>query len=359
MGPFMFKFVGKFKRKLQGAKRRIKSILHHSKYKIKAHMNENRLVKLDCDAGSSLNIKQDNTGLIKKHSIILFCCIKNEKIIMPFFFDYYRKIGVDHFIIVDNNSNDNLMSACKNLSDVSVFHTDASYEEARLGMLWINYLLSKYGVDHWNVVVNADEFLVYPYMETRSLKSLASYLEDERRPCFHSIVLDAYSDKPLSETLLESGQNPFSVCPFFDKDGYIQTESWGGSTLIRGGPSMRTFFNQAPQSAPSLSKIPFIKWKKNYHYNNSTHNALPLELNNAHNNWEVNPTGALFRFGMLSTLDDSVEKRDSGEYSGDDIDPKRYNEMNSPEFYTPGISVKYINDSQLIQLGLISSGTWF
>lgn len=356
----MSKLVNKAKRALHGAKRRVKSSAHRVRFKIKSHIGEAKLVKLDTEAGRSLKVIQDNTGLIKKNSIILFCCLRNEKSRMPFFFDYYRKIGVDHFIIVDNNSDDGLMSVCEDQSDVTVFHTSASYKDAKFGMLWLNYLLAQYGVDHWNVVVDADEFLVYPYMETRSLKSLASYLDEEGRICFHAIMLDTYSDKPLSETKLAEGQDPFLVCPYFDKDGYIQTGGWGGGTWIRGGPRMRVYFNQRPHMSPSLNKIPFVKWQKNYHYNMSMHDAFPFKLNNAHDHGKVNPTGALFHFKMVSTLvDKAQEEMERKEHYGDGVEYKMYNENASPEFYKPGISVRYENDSQLIKLGLISPGTWF
>ena len=67
--------------------------------------------------------------------------------------------------------------------DVSVWHTTASYRDSRFGMLWINDLLRRHGQKRWCIVVDPDEFLVYPMMETRSLKALAQFLEDDHRPC--------------------------------------------------------------------------------------------------------------------------------------------------------------------------------
>ncbi|MHC3941783.1 hypothetical protein ACI0FR_03113 [Paenochrobactrum sp. BZR 201-1] len=279
---------------------------------------------------------------------------------MPFFFEYYRNIGVKHFIIIDNDSNDDILEVCSNFDDVTIYHTASSYKDAKFGMLWINYLLTTHGVGHWNVVVDADEFLVYPYMETRSLNALASYLEEENRSCFHSIMIDAYSDQLLSETVLGRGVNPFNICPYFDKDGYIQTSSWGGSTWIRGGPRMRFYFNESPHQAPSLNKIPFIKWEKHFHYNMSTHDAFPFTLNHAHNNGEVNPTGALFHFKMVSDLEvKAAEEMLRKQHYGDGVEYKMYNQKNIPEFYKHGISVRYENDRQLIDLGIMSPGTWF
>ena len=128
-------------------------------------------------------------------------------------------------------------------------------------MLWCNDLLRRHARDRWCVVVDPDEFLVYPYMETRDLRALTQFLEDDQRPCMHALVIDAYSDRPLSETVLDASADPFEVCPYFDREGYVQEESWGNSTWVRGGPRMRAHFPDRPNESPALNKIPLIRWK--------------------------------------------------------------------------------------------------
>ena len=118
-------------------------------------------------------------------------------------------------------------------------------------------------------------------METRSLRALAQFLEDDHRPCLHTLLVDAYSDRPLAETHLGEEDDPFVVCPFFDRDGYLQRESWGNSTWVQGGPRMRVHFADRPAEAPALNKIPMVRWKRHYHYNMSTHDAWPRRLNRA------------------------------------------------------------------------------
>ena len=104
--------------------------------------------------------------------------------------------------------------------DVSVWHTKASYRDSRFDMLFNDLL--RHGQGRWCVVVDPDEFLVYPMMETRSLRALGQFLEDDHRPCLHALLVDAYGDRPLAETRLGEGDDPFAVCPFFDRDGYAQ-----------------------------------------------------------------------------------------------------------------------------------------
>ena len=51
--------------------------------------------------------------------------------------------------------------------DVSVWYTEASYKASAFGMLWCNDLLRRHAHNRWCVVVDPDELLVYPRMETR------------------------------------------------------------------------------------------------------------------------------------------------------------------------------------------------
>ncbi len=55
-----------------------------------------------------LKAVQDHTRRIESGDILLFACLRNEVIRIPYFLDYYRRAGVDHFLIVDNGSTDGL-----------------------------------------------------------------------------------------------------------------------------------------------------------------------------------------------------------------------------------------------------------
>ncbi|OZA17880.1 MAG: glycosyl transferase family 2, partial [Rhodobacterales bacterium 17-64-5] len=38
--------------------------------------------------------------------ILLFATLRNERVRLPYFLQYYRKLGIDHFLLVDNGSDD-------------------------------------------------------------------------------------------------------------------------------------------------------------------------------------------------------------------------------------------------------------
>ncbi|WP_210275485.1 glycosyltransferase family 2 protein [Rhizobium sp. G21] len=160
--------------------------------------------------------------------------MRNELFRLPFFTDYYRKLGVRHFLIVDNDSTDGLIDWARGQKDVSVWHTKDSYKASNFGMEWCNYLLRKFGPGKLCVTVDPDEFLVYPNMETRDLRDLGEFMKNEKRDSFHCVMLDAYGKGPLSEATCSSGEDPFKVCPYFDRDGYVQEAQTDTDTYTRG-----------------------------------------------------------------------------------------------------------------------------
>ena len=53
-----------------------------------------------------LSAVNDRTSQIKKSDILLFSTFRNEGVRFPYFLKYYRDLGVNHFIMVDNESDD-------------------------------------------------------------------------------------------------------------------------------------------------------------------------------------------------------------------------------------------------------------
>jgi hypothetical protein len=315
----------------------------------------------DRAAGRQLALVQDRLAAVRPRDVLLFVCLRNEAPRMPAFVDYYRGLGVGHFLVVDNGSTDGFAEWAAGQKDMSVWRTEASYRDSAFGMLWLNDLMRRHACDRWCVVVDPDEFLVYPHVETRSLPDLVQFLDDDKRACMHALLLDAYSDRPLAETVLGPGEDPFAVCPFFDRDGYVQTAGWGNGIWIQGGPRLRKHFHDAPHGAPALNKIPLVRWQRFYHYRHSTHDAYPRRLNRAHTEGEVSVTGALFHFKLVSALAAKAEEEAvRGEHYDGGREYAHYRREGArAEFHTPGISTRYEGSRQLVGLGLMSSGRWF
>lgn len=68
----------------------------------------------------------NRTGQIRKGDILAFVTLRNERVRLPFFLDYYRKLGVDHFLFINNNSDDGSGNYLAEQPDVSLWWTNAA-----------------------------------------------------------------------------------------------------------------------------------------------------------------------------------------------------------------------------------------
>ncbi len=90
----------------------------------------------------------NRTSLIRRGGILVFSTFRNENVRLPYFLKYYRELGVDHFLMVDNDSDDGGREYLAEQPDVSVWSTDASYKRSRFGVDWLNWLQLKYAHGH-------------------------------------------------------------------------------------------------------------------------------------------------------------------------------------------------------------------
>jgi hypothetical protein len=292
----------------------------------------------DRAAGRRLRPVQDRTDRIGPRDILLVTCLGSEPAFLPAFVAHYRDLGVGHFLMVDSGAGPGFADWAAAQPDVSVWRGAA--EAAHLATGWRNDLLRRHGCGHWCVTVEPDEFLVYSYMGMRDLAALAQFLADDWRICMHAVVVDAYSDGPPAEAAPEAGGDPFALCPYFDRDGYIQSEGWGNAILVQGGPHLRMHFSKWPAEAPALNRIPLIRWQRHFHYRAGMREAYPRRLNRAHAPGQVSLSAALFRFNHVAGL-----QQDTGPAEA--------------SAYAPGISTRYRGPEQLVELGLMSPGRWF
>ena len=311
-------------------------------------------------AGQSLQVAFDRTRQIDATDVLLVCCLRNEMRRMRFFCEYYRALGVDHFLFIDNGSTDGFQSWAVEHEDISVWSTVASYKDANFGMEWCNYLLDSYGADHLCVTVDPDEFLVYPFCETRTLADLGQHLRDSRKETLTTLMLDMYGDGHLEETSLEDGQDPLAVCPYFDQDGYIQHKSYLQGFFVRGGPRMRVHNADRPALSPALNKVPVVWWKAGYRYESSMHGLSPHRLNRPNSKRSLSTTGCLLHFKFVASLAAKIdEEKNRRQHYGDGREYERYGEAYDRRLHHPGISTRYKGPNQLIELGLMSQGDWF
>lgn len=304
----------------------------------------------------------DRTDQIKPADILLCCTQRNEKIRLPYFLKYYRQLGVNHFLFIDNGSTDGSVDYLADQPDVSVWHTKASYKDARFGVDWQNHLLIKYAHGHWVLTVDPDEFFVYPFCDTRPLRGLTDWLEASSIKSFGSMLLDMYPKGRVDAQPYREGQDPLEIARWFDSGNYTISRNpkyW--NLWIQGGPRARAFFPDDPYNAPALNKIPLVKWDKRYVYVSSTHSLLPRGLNLVYDEWGgEKASGVLLHTKFLDVFGTKAqEELARKEHYNGSIEYKVYaaKMAEDPQLWCKW-SEKYINWRQLEILGLMSKGNW-
>ena len=304
----------------------------------------------------------DRTRSIGSEDILVFSTLRNERIRLPYFLRYYRDLGVEHFLIVDNGSDDGSREYLLEQADVSLWSTAASYKRARFGVDWLNWLQMRHGHGHWTLVVDPDEFLVYPFCDTRPLRALTDWLDASSIRSFGAMLLDMYPKGEITAMPYAEGQDPLEIANWFDSGNYtISRNHRYGNLWIQGGPRARVFFPDAPAKSPALNKVPLVKWHRDYAYVSSTHMLLPRGLNLVYDEWGGEKASgcllhAKFLDGFAAKSAEELERRqhyaNSSEYRAYDGALKDH-----PDLWCKW-SEKYINWRQLEILGLMSKGNW-
>ena len=310
----------------------------------------------------SLRVVANRTDTIRPRDVLCFSTLRNERPRLSYFLSYYRERGISHFIFVDNDSDDGSREYLAEQADCSVWTTPESYKRSRFGMDWMNRLLRLYGQGHWCLTVDPDEFLVYPFSDTRPIPALTDWLGASSIKSFGTMILDMYPKGEITAQPYQEGTDPFEVACWFDAGNYsIKRNKEYGNLWIQGGPRARAFFSDKPARAPALNKIPLVFWQKHYAYASSTHMLLPRGLNLVYDEWGgEKPSGILLHAKFLNSFTEkAAEELERKQHYAASAEYRAYAEglQQNPDFWTKW-SERYINWRQLEILGLMSKGNW-
>lgn len=165
-------------------------------------------------ATSNFLIRKGPCRLVSE-GLICLALAHNEARILPDFLDYYRTLGAISFLIVDDCSTDETPEILRKQPDVTVFQPIPGSTYANDKKAWRSELLDKYADNAWCLVPDVDEHFVYMDMEKKSLHQLIRELEREGAQALLTIMVDMYTNKPLSDHVYTGG-GLLSAFPLFD-----------------------------------------------------------------------------------------------------------------------------------------------
>ena len=207
--------------------------------------------------------------------VLLFTVIRNEARRLPWFLDYYRRIGVSRFYVIDNDSTDGGTGFLLEQDDVHVFHTADSYARSSSGMRWINHFVERFGAGHWCLYVDVDEMLVVPGVEEHGLAPLLRHMERRGDEVCRGFMLDMHGPTIGHRPELRPGDDPLAHYPLFRaayrRSGAVECPywRWGGGVREPGG------------SIYHLTKTPIVRGGGAVRFLMSSHQTTPAAVSDA------------------------------------------------------------------------------
>ncbi|WP_058283308.1 glycosyltransferase family 2 protein [Ruegeria denitrificans] len=325
--------------------------------KYRLRLKRRRLLWRSFRSRHQLKCLGDQTAQIRPNAVLAFTTLRDEITRLPWFFHHYRALGVDHFLIVDNGSDDGSVEFLLDQPDVSLWKTGASYRDARFGLDWLTWLQMRYGHGHWTLMVDADELLIYSDHDTKPLHDLTEALDQQGHAAFGALMLDLYPKGPLGTQVYDPQADPTKILNWFDPSPYwAQRQSPMGNLWVQGGARERMFFADRPRHSPTLNKIPLVRWSRRFTYVNSSHSALPRHLNAAYDGPSGNtPSGVLLHTKFLPEVvgKSKTEKARRQHFHDPDQFGSYYDAIGGcPDLWTPK-SVRFEGWAQLQELGLM------
>lgn len=307
---------------------------------------------LESTAHMSLNARSSYPAEIKLRyteapdDVLLFLTIYNGIEFIDWFLDYYRDLGVDHFFVTDNGSDDGTFEHLLKQKDVSVFQNTGSFSASACGVFWSNHLMRRFGVGHWCFHVDMDEAFVFPGMENgRSLRDLLAYMDSQDFGTIPSLMLDIYPENlEISE-----GEDPISRSEYIDSDYFSMRNELPPYTFIQGGLRSRL-------SGRSLlmTKAPLVKMTRDLAYiaNNHQHSHRPVA--------DISSALLHYKFigDFIGRIDEAIERKEH--FMGARFYKSVRNALDDNDTEASLLSeysVKYQGPEQLQNMGLIKSST--
>ncbi len=314
----------------------------------------------------------------------VFVKVRNEAARLPHFLSYYRSLGADRFVIVDNASTDGTPDLLAAQGDVHLFHAGGSFGAANGGQAWLNALLDAYGEGHWCLTVDADELLSYPGCERTDLPAFCAGLADEGAEALACMLLDMYGGA-AGVAEYAPGEPFLAACPWFDPGPYWRAgpsadcpayEIYGGvrqrvfyphwhapSTALRLSERLYDFGNRfaavrgsatiqswRTRRPPNLAKVPLVRWRAGLRYLACTHKITPVRVAAA--------SGCLLHFKFLGDFRaKATHEARRGEYFDGAREYRRYAAVLADDpgmtLWYPG-AVRFQDSAQLARLGLMT-----
>jgi hypothetical protein len=191
-----------------------------------------------------------------RRDLLAITTVRNGAFYIPSFLEHHRRLGIRHFLMLDNGSTDGTIELLCDQSDVTLYRTAVPYRTHE--NLMKRYMVRKHSKGKWNLFVDIDELFDYPASDRLDLLDLLGYLEHHGYTGLVAQMLDMFSAEPLAGTPAATADLR-STFRYFDvsdisRRPYEFDDRPGSKLESHHGGIRRTVFG----SENSLTKAPLI-----------------------------------------------------------------------------------------------------
>ena len=315
---------------------------------VRTRIRANRLLRR---AWAALRLKRTTPSPVpdrKRGEVWAFFIVRNEALRLPFVLRYHFERGVSRVIALDNQSTDGTQDILQSDPRIHLFSTSQPFRGNKVA--WLELLLRRYGRNHWNLVLDADELFVYPAMDRLKLPDLARQLEEEGAEALHCLFMEMFSREPIGQVDYRAGADLRAAAPWFDAEGYVRKQYHkvfagdGPDFIYMGGTRERVFSGEF-----GCSKYPFFKYSPRQFLRLGLHTIEGAKISEAQ--------GAVLHFKYLQDFrEKAMREAVRGVYWNASAEYKAYAERFRQEgdfsLWHPGAK-KYEDWRQLVELGLM------
>jgi hypothetical protein len=174
-----------------------------------------------------LDFRTIKRGHTTRTGAVVFLVVRDEDYFLPYFFEHYRRIGFEEFLVYADRCSPPTLDLLVTQSDTTVLTGDYTFGQT-FGTLAtgcprrLSQLLKESSVDllpdRWVLVADADEFLILP-PPIRTISELIKVLSHQNQPYATAPMVDMYPQY-LAMRNYPHTVAPFDVSIFFDAGPY-------------------------------------------------------------------------------------------------------------------------------------------
>jgi len=212
-----------------------------------------------------------HSGRFREVEVNLCAVVRDEMFLMPAFFEHYRRLGVEQFVILDDKSQDGTLDFLSNQADCVVLSSDLRYgqhidvvypdgsvaKNQRAGPILKSVMGRTFLRNRYALFVDGDEFLIL----SEGLSKLGEVFSTLRANHVRSLAANMVEFYPRSLESLEDDAAPKSftdliaLYPYFDAVPLLQMRPGKRPITIAGSATYRLFDTINPKVMGPLSRL--------------------------------------------------------------------------------------------------------